>query len=111
MASAPAPAALPSLAAELLTTWFGAPGDEHYGRFRPLWFSSTSAFDGELRDRFGAALVEARAGGLREWEAAGPEGALARIILLDQVSRNVHRGTALAFAGDAEVGWSLGLLG
>jgi len=94
---------LPALAAELLTTWFGVPGDEHHGRFRSIWFSSTPAFDEQLQLRFGEALAAARAGGLREWEAAGAEGALARIILLDQVSRNVHRGTALAFAGDVEV--------
>ena len=29
-----------------------------------------------------------------------PPGTLARILLLDQFTRNVHRGTALAFAGD-----------
>ena len=31
-----------------------------------------------------------------------PEGALGLVILLDQVSRNIHRGSPLAFAADAK---------
>ena len=63
------------------------------------WFTRDEAFDAELRDQFGASLEHARSGSLDGW-AATPDGALALILLLDQVSRNIHRGSALAFAGD-----------
>lgn len=63
------------------------------------WFTKDAAFDGQLKVRFGKALPEARDGAFDAW-ADTPEGALGLVILLDQVSRNVHRGSPLAFAGD-----------
>ena len=41
------------------------------------------------------------AGGLDSWDSQ-PDSALARILLLDQFTRNMFRGTARAFAGDAQ---------
>jgi uncharacterized protein (DUF924 family) len=64
------------------------------------WFFKDAAFDGALKVRFGGALAEARAGAFDHW-ADTPEGALGLVILLDQVSRNIHRGSPLAFAADA----------
>ena len=64
------------------------------------WFFKDAAFDGALRVRFGEALVAARSGAFDHWGAT-PEGALGLVILLDQVSRNIHRGSPLAFAADA----------
>ena len=46
------------------------------------------------------ATTIALAGGFGEW-CATPEGALARVLLLDQFTRNIHRDTSGAFAGDA----------
>lgn len=63
------------------------------------WFTKDAAFDGALRVRFGAALAQARTGAFDQWGET-PEGALGLVILLDQVSRNVHRGSPLAFAAD-----------
>jgi len=40
-------------------------------------------------------------GGLRDWDAEGPQGLLARLIVLDQFTRNARRGTPGAFEGDA----------
>jgi uncharacterized protein (DUF924 family) len=65
------------------------------------WFFKDAAFDGTLKVRFGAALAGARAGEFDHWGET-PEGALGLVILLDQVSRNVHRGSPLAFAADAK---------
>lgn len=65
------------------------------------WFTKDAAFDGALAVRFGGALKQARLGAFDHW-AESPEGALGLVILLDQVSRNIHRGSALAFAGDAK---------
>lgn len=44
---------------------------------------------------------QAVAGGLREWDQQGPQGVLARILVLDQFTRNAFRGTPHSFAGDA----------
>jgi uncharacterized protein (DUF924 family) len=63
------------------------------------WFTKDPAFDGALAVRFGKALKEARLGACDHWGET-PEGALGLVILLDQVSRNIHRGSPLAFAAD-----------
>ena len=68
---------------------------------RREWFQKDDAFDREISSRFGALIAQALAGGLLEWDTEGPQSRLARILLLDQFTRNVHRGTPLAFAGDA----------
>jgi uncharacterized protein (DUF924 family) len=65
------------------------------------WFEKSAAFDGALAVRFGGALKQARLGAFDHWGET-PEGALGLILLLDQVSRNTHRGSPLAFAGDAK---------
>jgi len=65
------------------------------------WFTKDPAFDGALALRFGEALGQARLGALDHWGET-PEGALGLVILLDQVSRNIHRGSPLAFAADAK---------
>jgi uncharacterized protein (DUF924 family) len=77
---------------EIIEFWLGA-GPER-------WFRKDAAFDDDIRRRFGAAVEDAREGRLDGW-AASEEGALALVILLDQFPRNIHRGSALAFAGDA----------
>jgi uncharacterized protein (DUF924 family) len=77
----------------ILGFWFG--GDRT--TFQPRWFQRDDAFDAAIRDRFGALLAPAGAGGFDDW-AATPRGALALCILLDQFPRNLHRGAPAAFA-------------
>jgi len=86
---------------EVLDFWFGAPGSLDAGKPRREWFVKQDAFDALVRARFGATIEQALAGGLREWDDEGPQGALARILVLDQFTRNAHRDTPTAFAGDA----------
>lgn len=86
---------------DVLDFWFGAPGSPEGGQSRREWFVKRAAFDDAIRTRFGAAIDAAVEGGLRDWDAAGPHGVLARILLLDQFTRNVYRDTPAAFAGDA----------
>lgn len=71
------------------------------------WFGGAAAQDAEIRERFGPWVECALDGGLQDWEAECGDGEampggrrLALILLLDQFSRNLHRGTARAFAGD-----------
>jgi uncharacterized protein (DUF924 family) len=80
--------------------WFGAPGDAHYLQPRALWFTKSDAIDREIGERFGLTVEAALAGQLDAW-AAAPRSALALVIVLDQFTRNIFRGTARAFAGDA----------
>jgi uncharacterized protein (DUF924 family) len=79
---------------QVLAFWFSEDAKQH-------WFKSSDAFDAECRARFGAALDAARAGELDSWGDT-PEGALALVILLDQLPRNIYRGTAEAFASDGK---------
>src|SRR5690606_33715004 len=68
---------------------------------RHVWFQKNPEFDEEIRARFQPRVEQAVAGGLREWKRE-LGGALARIVLLDQFTRNIWRGTPRAFAGDPE---------
>lgn len=83
--------------ADILGFWFGPDlGPWQLER----WFRPDPAFDAEIRARFGTLLVPARHGAFDAW-AVTPEGALALCLVLDQFPRNLHRGTAEAFASDA----------
>jgi len=86
---------------DVLDFWFGAPGSADAGQVRRAWFVKDEAFDALIRERFGATIDAAVAGGLREWDDGGPPGVLARLLVLDQFTRNAWRGTPRAFAGDA----------
>jgi uncharacterized protein (DUF924 family) len=94
-------AALDPRARDVLECWFGAPDAPDFGQERKSWFKRSDAFDAMLRERFGALIAEAGQGALDSWTAT-PLGALALVIVLDQFSRNCHRGTPHAFAGDAK---------
>jgi uncharacterized protein (DUF924 family) len=87
--------------ADILAFWFGRPGDPAYGQARSVWFRKDAGFDDEIRSRFLADVEAALAGQLAHW-AATPDGLLALLILLDQFPRNLFRGEARAFAGDAQ---------
>ncbi len=88
------------LRAAVLEFWFGAPGGLAQPTRQRAWFAKDAAFDAAIHTRFGGAIERALAGELAHW-AASPEGALAQVLLLDQLTRNAFRGTARAFAGDA----------
>lgn len=85
----------------VLDFWFGAPGSPEAGQPRRAWFVKKDDFDDAIRTRFGATIGQALAGGLRDWDVAGSQGVLARILVLDQFTRNAYRNTAQSFAGDA----------
>lgn len=86
----------------VLTFWFGpepatkTEADALFGR----WFGAGAALDRDIESRFGAAARSAAEGRLDDW-ASSARGRLALILLLDQVPRHVHRGSAAAFEQDA----------
>ncbi len=94
-------AALAPAAREVLDFWFGAPGSDAFGKSRPMWFNGGAVLDAQLRERFGALFDAACSGACDHWVVT-PLGALALIVVLDQFSRNIHRGTPRAFAADAK---------
>ena len=89
--------------AELLTYWIGAPEptDADALTRQSLWFTKSAATDAEIGTRFGPLVEEALSGALDGW-AQTPRGRWALIILLDQFTRNLFRGTPRSFAGDAQ---------
>ena len=63
------------------------------------WWRVDPVFDAGIRERFGSLHQVGMQGEMFAWRT-GAEGRLAEIIVLDQFSRNMHRGTARAFAAD-----------
>jgi uncharacterized protein (DUF924 family) len=86
---------------DILDFWFGDglalgwPSDDRSA----LWFGGGAALDAQIQQRFGTRVDQAVDGGLTDWEQPVSRR-LALVILLDQFTRNVHRGQARAFAGD-----------
>jgi uncharacterized protein (DUF924 family) len=66
---------------------------------KQFWFGGGDAIDREIRERFGGLVERARGGRLDGWTATA-RGTLALLILLDQFSRNLHRGRPSAFLHD-----------
>lgn len=66
---------------------------------RSHWFGGGPAFDAELTEKFGDTHAAVARGEAWRWRAT-TDGRLAEIIVLDQFSRQIHRGTPLAFASD-----------
>ncbi len=87
--------------ADVLEFWFGPPGlpDMVAERQKALWWGKNPDTDHVVAMRFGGAVEEALAGGFGEW-CRDPRSRLALVLLLDQMPRNIHRGSPRAFAGD-----------
>ena len=86
---------------KILEFWFGAFPNAWTGDASKydMWFKNGAVYDSEIFAAFGADYFRAVDGELDSW-ADSPRGRLALIILLDQFSRHIHRGTAEAFAQD-----------
>jgi len=87
---------------QVLEFWFGSCGpDGALDRARQkMWFSAGRQYDAAIRKRFGKLHRRASRGELEPEWAATPRGRIALIVVLDQFSRHIHRGTAAAFAQD-----------
>jgi uncharacterized protein (DUF924 family) len=92
-------------AEEVLSYWF--PEDinnadpETRRRQGERWMHGGPEVDREISERFGELLERARGGELDHW-ADTPRGRLALIIVLDQFSRNIYRGSPLSYSQDAK---------
>lgn len=71
-----------------------------FSELRPAqWWRPDPVLDAQIAQRFGTLHGQAVRCELHCWREH-PLGRLAEIIVLDQFSRNLHRGTAQAFAAD-----------
>ncbi len=77
---------------EILAFWLDEVGPEG-------WYRGDPALDQTIRDRFEQAWCSAQDGACGLW-LTHASGALAYLILADQFSRNMFRGTGQAFASD-----------
>lgn len=79
---------------DVLSFWFAEiPHDK--------WWDKDDTFDAKVRERYGTLHDAARMGELFGWRNT-LKGRLAEIIVLDQFSRNMYRGSAAAFANDVQ---------
>lgn len=85
----------------ILEFWFGVFPDAYSADpvKLPMWFREGEKYDGEIFTVFGQDYFAACDGRLDHW-AESPRGRLSLIILLDQFSRHIHRGSAEAFDQD-----------
>lgn len=77
---------------DILHFWFEEHGSAD-------WFAKSDVFDAEIREKFSEVHRKAATGETAAWRAT-IRGRLAEIIVLDQFSRNLFRGTPEAFAYD-----------
>jgi len=77
---------------EVLKFWFEENG-------RDQWFGKEETFDEKIDRRFAVVAHRARDGRLERWVEA-PRSCLALILLIDQFSRNLYRGSPLAWSAD-----------
>lgn len=95
---------------EVLEFWLGEVGPQG-------WYVGGAELDATCRERFADLWQAAHDGGLEHW-VEGTVGTLAYLVICDQLARNIHRGSALAFATDTralaaarravEEGWDMG---
>jgi len=86
---------------DILHFWFGAFPTPYTAdpAKTDMWFKNGADYDAEIFMQFGVDYEKAVNGELNHW-IDSHRGRLALIILLDQFSRHIHRGTVQAFAQD-----------
>ena len=95
MISLPTPGAV-------LDYWIGPATHDHLAanRLNKRWFIKSAETDAFIKSRF-SGLLEALGEGLADaWFETGARQTLAAVIVFDQFSRNIYRGTPKAFAFD-----------
>ncbi|KAJ5114909.1 hypothetical protein NUU61_000668 [Penicillium alfredii] len=86
----------------VLDFWFGPKSSRDYLKQKSFWYGSP-ADDAYVRKHLGESYQAAKNGDFDSWPSIGKgEGALALILLLDQVPRNIFRGTPQAYATDSK---------
>ena len=79
---------------DILSYWYSE-------QISPFWFRSTDEIDLQIRDKFYASWLQAKAGELDDWLNTA-QGCLALVVILDQFPLNMFRGEARSFATEAK---------
>ncbi len=66
---------------------------------RRKWYRGSPELDAQIKDQFDTTYHQVVAGEKESWRSSA-EGRLAEVLVLDQFSRNMYRGTAQAFLYD-----------
>lgn len=94
--------ALDEIARSVLAFWFEQDIVPGLCEYRPVWFDLVDpAFDAEIRRRF-LTVYERAAAGAYDGDVSSADESLALVIVLDQLPRNMFRGTARQYASDAK---------
>ena len=85
----------------ILDFWFedARESSEAFAARRAVWFAASDEFDEQIKSQFSHTIQLAADGQLSCW-AESPQSMLALILVFDQYSCNVFRGTAQAFQND-----------
>jgi len=78
---------------DILAFWFAKTPD------MDKWFTTSSDYDEEIRTKFASVLQDAERGDCIHWLMSA-NSYVAHIVLLDQFSRQIYRGTRRAFQND-----------
>jgi uncharacterized protein (DUF924 family) len=86
----------------LLQAWFGSDLDnpQAVAERSRVWFSADESFDALIRERFDTLTDRGLRGELASWRET-PRSTLGLVIVLDQLPRNLYRGTPQMFASDS----------
>lgn len=79
---------------KILNYWFSSKHDN-----MKRWFHSGNKYDKEIKTKFHSILKKGENGKLEHW-ACSKNGYLAYIILMDQFTRHIYRGTSKAYKYD-----------
>ena len=86
----------------VLDYWIGPASHDHLAadRLHKRWFIKRAETDAFIKRQFGTLLTALTNGLADDWANAGPRQRLAAIIVLDQFSRNIFRGSPTSFQYD-----------
>ncbi|MCJ8189976.1 DUF924 family protein [Sphingomicrobium aestuariivivum] len=93
MAFAPIDSETRRIAQDVIDYWFDTVGEER-------WWKKDPALDAEVKEKWARLRRDILKGDADVWRD-GPRRILAAVIVLDQFSRHIHRGSAKAFEADA----------
>lgn len=86
---------------EILNFWFGEINNGlSDDSKKQIWYLANAETDKLISEKFGAVFDDATGQKLVSWQQSA-RSSLALVIILDQFSRNIHRGSNKAFASDS----------
>ena len=97
------PASSPATPDEVLAFWLGTtrPSNAQALAVKQQWFTKSETFDARIQAQFAPTVQAALAGQLDSWTDEA-WSCLALLVVLDQFTRNIYRGTPQSFAGDSK---------